>query len=73
MLTRQQYSDAYFRGKNIRRFAVRLAEKVFSLDVLTRSTVMGQQPGLEKLDAEKLGAVRGMELVKTCRLSFIRY
>ena len=59
MLTRQQYSDAYFRGKNVRRFAVRLAEKVFNLDILCRSTVMGQQPGLEKLNADKLGAVRG--------------
>ncbi|XP_046854516.1 uncharacterized protein LOC124447580 isoform X2 [Xenia sp. Carnegie-2017] len=59
MLTRQQYNDAYFRGKNIRRFAVRLAEKIFGLDVLTRSTVSGQQAGLEKLDSEKLSAIRG--------------
>ena len=59
MLTRQQYNDAYYRGKNIRRFAVRLAEKIFGLDVLAQSTVSGQQTGLEKLDVDKLSAIRG--------------
>ncbi|XP_028401752.1 uncharacterized protein LOC114524772 [Dendronephthya gigantea] len=58
MLTRQQYNDAYYRGKNIRRFAVRLAEKIFGLDVLAQSTVSGQQTGLEKLDVDKLSAIR---------------
>ena len=64
MLTRQQYNDAYYRGKNIRRFAVRLAEKIFGLDVLAQSTVSGQQTGLEKLDVDKLSAIRGKHNVK---------
>ena len=66
MLTRQQYNDAYYRGKNIRRFAVRLAEKIFGLDVLSQSTVSGQQTGLERLDVDKLSAIRG-------KLKFSKY
>jgi hypothetical protein len=65
MLTRQQYTDAYYRGKTIRRFAVRLAEKIFGLDVLSQSTVSGQQTGLEKLDVDKMNSIRGKHQKKT--------
>ena len=51
-------TEAVKRGKKATFLALRLAEKVFGYDVMVESTITGRE-GTERLDNEKLMAIRG--------------